>query len=137
MAFHISEESACGIPISLNMMEVASPFLFRGLSWHPNLRSEGGCVIPISFKKVQVATTSHLRKLSWHSIRVSGEFDMPLLFIRGWGCPFTSLPSCVTSHSQLSGLSSTKVFCHHTSRKNKSLFLFLSLSLSLYIYIYI
>ena len=135
MALHIYKESACGIPISLNMMEVTSPFLFRGLSWHPNLRSEGGCVIPISSKKVQVATTSHLRKMVWYPIRVSGGSDMPLLFIRGSGCPSTSLPSCVTSHSQLSGLSSTKVFCHHTSRKNKSLFLFLSLSLSIYIYI--
>ena len=123
--------------ISLTMMEGASPFLFRGLSRHPNFRSEDGCVILTSFKKVRVATLSHLRKLRWHPNRVSVGSDMPLLFIRGWGCPSTSLPSCVTSHSQLSSSSSTKMIWHHTSRKreNKNK-LHLSLSLSLYIYIY-
>ena len=140
VAFHIQKKSVCGISISLNMMEVASPFLFRGWSWHPHFCSEGGCVIPISLKKAQVATSSHLEKLRLHPNRFSVGSDMPLLFLIVWRSPSTfSLPWCVTSHSQLSSSSSTKVIWRHTSRKreSKTKIISLSLSLSIYIYIYI
>ena len=124
VAFHIQKKSVCGISISLNMMEVASPFLFRGWSWHPHFCSEGGCVKPISFKKVQVATSSHLEELRLHPNRFSVGSDMPLLFLIGWRCPSTSfIPCCVTSHSQLSSFPSTAMICHHISRTNKSIYL--------------
>ena len=92
-------------------------------------------VISVPLKKVWVATPSHLTKLRWHPNVCSWGVRIPSSLPRGWRCPSTSLPSCVTSRSQLSSLSSTTGIQHHFSRKDSSIY-YLSICLFVYLSFY-